>query len=246
MHRLLSLSELIRDSWATYIRTWHKTLHLTSWFLILPLISFVLVLGTRSSEETSQALFGALSIVQFLLILWVTVRLYRWLLVQEKHIPEPADEARTAWMLVLPLLWTSSLKGLAVIGGLMVFFFPAIWLAVLLQFSELFLIGEGLRGTQALAASYHLVKGRWWEVFWRLIVPGTFFLIVSILLMSLFVNIVSLLAGQAKTQFIFTATAPSALIDAARQLLEGFAQMIFLPLFLIWQVKLFRSLKETR
>lgn len=246
MSRLLSISELIHQSWEAYAKEWHRSLRLTVWFLALPAVSFVVVLATRSSVEASAGLFAALSILQFFLVLWITIRLYRWLLVQEKHIPEPADEARTAWQLVLPLLWTSLLKGLAIVGGLMLFVFPGIWLAVLLQFSELFLIGDGMRGTQALAASYALVKGRWAAVLWRLVIPGTLFLILSVVLVGVIVNILALIAGATKINLILSGTVTSPLADASRQLIEGLTQMIFLPLFLLWQIKLFKSLKDSR
>ncbi len=245
MSRLLSISELIHESWNAYATSWHKSLRITAWFLVFPLISFLIVFSTRASIDTSLALFGALSIIQFLLTVWVTVRLYRWLLAQEKHATPPEHDARTAWQLVPHLLWTSLLKGLAIMGGLVLFVFPGIWIAVLLQFSELYLMGEGYRGTKALAASYALVKGRWWDVFWRLVVPGTLFVILSVVTVGIIMNVIGLIAGAAKINLIISVDQSTPLIDAARQLIEGLTQMIFLPLFVVWQIKLFRSLKET-
>lgn len=246
MSRLLSISELIHESWSAYAKYWHRSLHISVWFLLLPAVSFLIVLATRASADTSEVLFGTLSIARFILALWITVRLYRWLLTEEKHTPEPAHEGRTSWSLVLPLLWTSLLKGFAIAGGFMLFVFPGIWLAVLLQFSELFLLGEGYRGTKAIAASYALVKGRWWEVFWRLLIPGALFLILSIVLIGVITSLLSLIAGTAKIELILGTTTSTPLVDASRQLIEGLTQAIFLPLFLVWQIKLFRSLKDSR
>ena len=246
MSRLLSISELIHESWSAYAKYWHKSLHISAWFLLLPAISFLAVVATRASADTSEVLFGVLSIIRFIMVIWVTVRLYRWLLTEEKHIPEPEHEGRTAWSLVLPLLWTSLLKGLAIAGGFMLFVFPGIWIAVLLQFSELFLLGDGYRGTQAIAASYALVKGRWWEVFWRLVVPGALFLTLSIVLIGAISTILGFIAGAGKIDTILSVTGSNPLIDSSRQLIEGLTQMIFLPLFLVWQIKLFRSLKESQ
>lgn len=246
MSRLLSISELIRESWSAFATTWHKTLRITIWFLVLPAITFIAVAATRANIETSQALFTVLSLAKFIVLLWATVRLYRWLLTQEKHIPEPAQEARTAWKFVPSLLWTSILKGLAIIGGSLLFVFPGIWIAILLQFAEIYLIGENLHGTKALAASYQLVKGRWWATFWRLVIPGLLFLVLSILLVGIITNALGFIAGAAKMNIILTTTATSPLVSAAQQLIEGLTQAIFLPLFLIWQIKLFKSLQNSR
>jgi hypothetical protein len=63
-----------------------------------------------------------------------------------------------------PLLWTSILSGLAIIGGTILFVIPGIALSIYLYFS-VYAVATGTKyGPSALKKSYQLVKGRWWAV----------------------------------------------------------------------------------
>ena len=63
----------------------------------------------------------------------------------------------------------------AVFVGPLVFFFfiPMVWLYISWSFAPAAFLVEGVKGRAALGRSFALVKGRWWPVFWT-IVLGTF------------------------------------------------------------------------
>jgi hypothetical protein len=62
------------------------------------------------------------------------------------------------------------LVGLAVIGGLILFIIPGIYIAIRLCVSIEALVVEGRRGTKAMARSWELVGGHWWHAFGTLLV----------------------------------------------------------------------------
>ncbi len=65
------------------------------------------------------------------------------------------------------LFWATLLAGLLILIGLVLFLIPGIILAVMLAFVGYVVVLEGVSGTQALSRSRALVKGRWFQVFWR-------------------------------------------------------------------------------
>jgi hypothetical protein len=68
------------------------------------------------------------------------------------------------------LLLVSVLVGLAVVGGLILFVIPGIYIGVRLAASTQALVVEGRRGTQAMGRSWELVGGHWWHAFGTLLV----------------------------------------------------------------------------
>jgi hypothetical protein len=71
-----------------------------------------------------------------------------------------------------PILLVGILAGLAVAGGLILFFIPGVWIAVRLSVSTPSLVVENKRGTAALSRSWNLVRGMWWQVFGVFFVAG--------------------------------------------------------------------------
>ena len=70
------------------------------------------------------------------------------------------------------VLLVSVLVGLAVIGGLILFIIPGIYIAIRLCVSIEALVVEGRRGTEAMGRSWGLVGGHWWHAFGTLVVAG--------------------------------------------------------------------------
>ena len=64
------------------------------------------------------------------------------------------------------------LVGLAIIGGLILFIIPGIYIGVRLAVSIEALVVEGRRGTEAMGRSWELVGGHWWHAFGTLVVAG--------------------------------------------------------------------------
>lgn len=88
------------------------------------------------------------------------------------HIASQADKniglvLKKSLNRVPALFWATFLAGMLIIIGLFLFLIPGIILAVMLAFVGYVVVLEGVSGTQALSRSRALVKGRWFEVFWR-------------------------------------------------------------------------------
>ena len=70
------------------------------------------------------------------------------------------------------VLLVSVLVGLAIIGGLILFVIPGIYIGVRLCVSIEALVVEGRRGTEAMGRSWGLVGGHWWHAFGTLLVAA--------------------------------------------------------------------------
>jgi hypothetical protein len=66
----------------------------------------------------------------------------------------------------------SVLVGLAIIGGLILFIIPGIYIGIRLCVSIEALVVEGRRGTEAMGRSWGLVGGHWWHAFGAVVVGG--------------------------------------------------------------------------
>lgn len=247
MTPLLSVSTLIRESWKDFLRDWNRTFRITAWLILFPVIFFLLSLA---SQPLGFPLFWtdiALSIFTTILSIWVGIRLARFLLATDRGDQVEKDEARIAMTNILPILLVGILEGLAVLGGIILFVFPGIFLAIALMFSQFLALEDGAWGAQALAKSYALVKGRWWPVFWRVFATGLVFIVLIVVVTNILTGIVGLIAGTAKLTIVLaTQTIANPIAYGAKRLLEAIAQAAFIPLLAIWQVKLFHALKKSR
>ena len=70
------------------------------------------------------------------------------------------------------VLLVSVLVGLAIVGGLILFIIPGIYIGIRLCVSIEALVVEGRRGTEAMGRSWALVGGHWWHAFGTLVVGG--------------------------------------------------------------------------
>jgi hypothetical protein len=77
------------------------------------------------------------------------------------------------------VLLVSVLVGLAVVGGLILFIIPGIWIGVRLATSTQALVVEGRRPTEAMGRSWALVGGHWWHAFGTLVVAGLLTFVVN-------------------------------------------------------------------
>jgi hypothetical protein len=86
------------------------------------------------------------------------------------------------------VLLVSVLVGLAIIGGLILFIIPGIYVGVRLAVSIEALVVEGRRGTQAMRRSWELVGGHWWHAFGTVVVAGLLTGVVNALITAPFGN----------------------------------------------------------
>jgi hypothetical protein len=86
------------------------------------------------------------------------------------------------------VLLVSVLVGLAIIGGLILFIIPGIYIGVRLAVSIETLVVEGRRGTQAMGRSWELVGGHWWHAYGTLVVAGLLTGVVNAVITAPFGN----------------------------------------------------------
>ncbi len=154
-------------------------------------------------------------------------------------------------------------------GGIFLLALPSIWLAVSLIFWPLILVSgsEGvekilapIRGRRwvslkktiaVLTASYELTRGRFWSTLIRLAVPGFIFGMVLLASVTIVDSIIQFIAGPGKIAALFSAN--GSLIDVNHStgnayafFLQSVGEAVFLPLFIVWQTKLFQSLREKK
>jgi hypothetical protein len=84
------------------------------------------------------------------------------------------------------VLLVSVLVGLAVVGGLILFIIPGIWIGFRLSLSTQALVVEGRRPTEAMGRSWALVAGHWWHAFGTLVVAGLLTGVVNALITAPF------------------------------------------------------------
>lgn len=248
-HPLIPIGVLMTQSWHQFVKNWNQTLRISAWFLVAPVLLFLVAIISPSAPHLNAGIFSLFFLVYGILNTWIMIRLLMWILPNDQGKIADPKEARVAWSFFFPMIWISILMSLAVLGGLILFVIPGIWLAISLMFSRFFLIEDNLHGVQSLAASRALVKGRWWPVLWRLVVPGILFFLLYSVLTNLLSGVSGLIAGTAKTNLVFSMYGPTSQEPVAIgswYLIQGIGQMLLTPLAIIWAVKLFHSLKDSR
>ncbi len=253
---LLSLRELIVQSWRSYLAHWNDSLHVSYVVTVPALVGLLLIYGLRgvASANTLASMVGVMDVLTSLALIWVVVRLNQMYLRQEggsgvTSEPLPLFSAP----LYLSVLWIGLLEGLAVFGGCIFLILPGIWLALSLSFAQLFLLDDGLRGVKALAASAALVKGRWWGTLKRLLGSAIVFSVpISIVFFVLMLVVYAGVGGDVTSQIMSAqngtpiASSGFAVAASVDMFLQSLMQAIALPLLLVAQVKLFKSLKASR
>jgi hypothetical protein len=86
------------------------------------------------------------------------------------------------------VLLVSVLVGLAIVGGLILFIIPGIYIGIRLCVSIEALVVEGRRGTEAMGRSWGLVGGHWWHAFGTVVVGGLLTGIVNAVITAPFGN----------------------------------------------------------
>ncbi len=251
---LLSITDLLEQSWS-HVQTHASVLmKRSSWFIALALASFALHAIAYALPETAAPVLRLLDgiFIQLVGTTWVTLRITQAILSQETgdvRLDQPSRRLLGSYFLVTILV------GLATLGGSLVFLLPGIWLGIALSFSHLLVIEDDQRGTQALAASADLVKGRWWATFLRLAVPGFVILCLFFLISSLLNGLVSIIAGYSPAdvvaeyaaQFWWSSPPKQVLLAlGANQAISAIAMTLFAPLFISLSTQLFHNLKKTK
>lgn len=136
----------------------------------------------------------------------------------------------------------SSLGGILILVGTLFSFVFLVKYSIKFGFSPYSLVLENKRGVQALKHSSSLVAGRWWEVFYRFVVPKVLFSLVLFLLNILLLAALAVLL----VLLISDLTLYQGLGNAAWLVLSSLVTAVSLPLFAVTDFYIYDSLRNTR
>lgn len=243
---LISAGDLIKSSWQTFVKSWETMVRYSAW-IILPSLLTLLIVLIPQGQDVMLGTFVALQVAFSLVVaLWVSVSLYQVTFALDGGAKVSDQTTKNAWAFILPLLLIGLLQGLAVFGALLLLIIPGIYVGVRLGFSQVTLFSKNLRGRAALADSWALTKDRFWAVLWRQVAGGVVFGLLIMVVSLAAALIVGTVAGGAKLDALMASQKTGTLTGGLFELVQSIVQAAFIPLFVIFQVKLYKALDRTR
>jgi hypothetical protein len=249
---LLPYGELISSGWDRFLADGKRNLELSIRFLLSSVIIFAAAFLTENMPLAGQLLVNLTAILVAAVInVHTMVTLTDFILRRDADPSKPVTPSlEVGWKLFWPFVLVGFLQTLAILGGLALLVIPGIWLSVLLGYSLLTMLEDDRRGTQALAASADLVKHHWWSVFGRSLVSGIVVGVLISLSTLLLLIVVGLFVGMDKifhfANYATDLTQSDPVANGIQVLINGIIRSIFIPLAIIYQVKIFHSLKKSR
>lgn len=231
---------LITDSWHAFTKHWSLTVKYAAWLVLAVAIQQILFFFPEQSTAWYVALVLG-TIVGVVIALWVSIRLYQVLLTLEAGKTVDAKTTALALSLVGPLLLVSFFEGLASLGGFILLVIPGIYVATRLAFSKFALLDQNIHGRAALVASWNMTKGRFWAIFGRQLAGGAVFAVGMMIILVVLMLLFSVVVGRDAVDALDESSGPVAFLFG---LAQGIVQAAVLPLFAVFQVKLYNALKK--
>lgn len=241
--KLISIGELIKQSWEVYKNNFKALMLIVAWLLPFTLLTSLFSLApeeeTYTDCVTSNCLPGAgvlagAGLLSFLalavyIVASITITL---VLIQVIHKIYNKEEYNVKEIFksskgrIGGFIWVSAIVFVFVFLGFLALIIPGIVLAVWYSFSGQVFAIEKVEGYNALKRSKELVEGRWWDVLARLFVPALIF--------GLVIGIVGGIVGAIVSNIFF--------ID----LLSGIISIVATPLFVAISVILYNNIKKIK
>ena len=208
---MLSISNIIKNSWDFYIKNFKKlfvymllmfvpTLILTLTGVISAYLSYYLPTTTIISSLLVVAIFIASALFNF----WVFIAVIRY--IKQSLLKEEAEDWKininNSAKFIWPIIFVSILNAILVFFGTLLLIVPGIIFAVWFTFVYYVVLFENKTGTEALKYSKKMVVGRWWAIFWRLIIPNLFFAIVIVFISDIISAPIKLILSENMWQLI--------------------------------------------
>jgi hypothetical protein len=190
---LISISELILKSIALYKNN-AKRFITYSFLIFVPgafITIFSAILPILIPERFTLGIIGASYIIYILLAIilsfvsfWFSLAFIRVITKNYNGtaVGTMGEEIHEAKAIFWPSFWTYILTGLAVFGGMLLLVIPGIIFGLWFAFSIYVTAIDNKRPIQAMKTSKQLVDGRWWKVFWRILIPSLVFGIAIIII----------------------------------------------------------------
>ena len=189
--KLISVTDIIKNGWELYTENFQK--FLTPILILLGpyLIFYFAQFFTGSS---AGILFLALTALLIFINIWIEIAIIIIINQVYHHLPIDINLILENSFKKIPSLFlVAILVTLITLGGLILFIIPGIIMAIWYAFAQYVNVLEQKdnKGLMALKSSKELVKGRWWPVFWRVVLPGLFvffFIIIVIIALTFLVS----------------------------------------------------------
>lgn len=181
---LISISEIIGQSWEFYLRQWRRLFpYMALMFLptlilsVLGLLAFWVNYQAPATTAITGLVIVAVFAASMVFSLWLTVALARFIkiILDNQTPPKLGEMLASTSHLIWPVIYTSLLVGLIVLAGSILLIIPGIIFAVWYSFVFYHIAFEEKPGLTALRASKQMVVGRWWKILWRVLLPGLLF-----------------------------------------------------------------------
>ncbi|MBP9694991.1 MAG: hypothetical protein KBD73_01060 [Candidatus Magasanikbacteria bacterium] len=250
---LISVSKLIDESYKFYSE--HREIFFEYVkYLFIAMIGYTIIVngGTTALAPLIKNNSWAGTVVIILILLftialaigttWISLAIMRSAAqIYERTETKPVkEELKNAVKYIWPSIVISLLVALAQLGGLILLVVPAIIFGTWFAFANYTLVLDDKRGTAALSASKALVKGRWWEIFWKLLLLGLFFGII----LSIIPGIISL-----PFDLISAATKSSPIVPIVitiiGEILSTIVRVFLVPFPIVANTILYLELKKT-
>jgi len=242
---LINAGELIKQSFSLYRE--NSQLFIRYMILLFIPTAIITILGglleilVDAPSGLFTILYGIVGIASTLVAFWITLAFIRVVAnaYAKKEGTPLRDQLNGATHLIWPAIWVSIISALAIIGGALLFIIPGIIFSIWFSFALYSVILDEQKGIEALKHSKSLVKGRWWQVFWRLLVPGIFF--TGVLLIAQWVisfPLETLLDGMSPGTIKFT------LVFSLLSLFTSLLSVIITPLTTAAPTILYMELKK--
>jgi hypothetical protein len=146
---------------------------------------------------TNNLIVIAVFVACIIFTIWASMAIAKYLgsIIQKKTTIAYKEAFTSTSHLIWPVVYTSLLVALIVIGGTILLIIPGIIFSIWFSFTFYAVLFEEKRGAAALRSSKELVVGRWWSIFWRLFAPGFFFALVFMILSYSLTYLLDVLLG---------------------------------------------------
>lgn len=190
---LISAGDIIRNSWQIFAQNFKKLIiYMVLLFVpnmvlgLAAVVSLYLDNYARSGAFVmmNNIIIIAIIVASIVFTIWVAMALTKNLgaIIVKKSAIGAKESFTTTSGLIWPVIYTSILVMLIVLGGTIMLIIPGIIFSIWYTFTYYAIIFEEKKGVAALKASKELVTGRWWAIFWRLFAPGLFYALILIII----------------------------------------------------------------
>ncbi len=217
--KLILIGDLFRQSWRLYRERFWTLAGVAALGVLVIGVTFGLDLAAGFLSYTYTFTFSVVIAIASLAALTIYL-LVPFLLGLALIYAVRGDGVISSWRLAIQNMisfgWLRVLHALIVLGGLLMLIIPGIIFYIWFIVSSYVFAIDGEKGMSALLKSREYIRGSWWRIVWRLIVPIVVFSVIAALI---FLLISLILAAQIATSTGGAAAATLTIFFAASALI---------------------------